>query len=99
MRLIYKVKNLNQVEVNLTVFAAKRKKLLLKVVFPLFALFLLSRGLFVSDAYAYLDPGSGSVIIQVIIGALVGVGITLKVFWMKLKYKLLGKFAKIKDDE
>lgn len=65
---------------------------------PLFIL-LLSGGLFISDAYAYLDPGSGSVIIQAIIGALVGVGITLRVFWMKIKYKLMGKFAKTKDDE
>ena len=44
-------------------------------------------GIFVTDAYAYIDPGSGSMVIQVIIGALVGVGISVKVFWEKLKYK------------
>lgn len=49
---------------------------------------LLSRGLFISDAYAYLDPGSGSIIIQAIIGAFVGIGITLKIYWYKLKEKL-----------
>jgi hypothetical protein len=81
------------------VFSTKKKELLLNVVFPIVVLFLLSSELFVSDAYAYLDPGSGSVIIQAIIGALVGVGITLKVYWMKIKYKLLGKFTKTKDDE
>ena len=43
----------------------------------------------VSEAYAYIDPGSGSLVIQLIIGALVGTGITLKIYWYKLKEKLL----------
>jgi hypothetical protein len=41
----------------------------------------------VSDAYAYLDPGSGSIIIQAIIGALAGAAITLKIYWHKIKEK------------
>ena len=41
----------------------------------------------ISDAYAYLDPGTGSVIIQVLVGTLVGVGIALKIYWQKLKIK------------
>ncbi len=43
---------------------------------------------FISDAYAYLDPTSGSMAIQIIIGALAGIGITLKVYWYKIKEKL-----------
>ena len=42
----------------------------------------------VSEAYAYLDPGTGSVAIQALIGALVGVGITLKIYWYKIKEKI-----------
>jgi len=42
---------------------------------------------FIADAYAYIDPGTGTIIIQVIIGALVGVGITVKIYWYKLKEK------------
>ncbi len=42
-------------------------------------------GLFVSDAYAYIDPGTGSIVIQVLIGALVGIGITFKIYWLKFK--------------
>ncbi len=57
------------------------------ITFPLFILALLFRGLFVSDAYAYIDPASGSMFIQVIIGALVGVGITIKVYWAKIRFK------------
>lgn len=45
-------------------------------------------GFLISDAYAYLDPGTGSIILQSIIGALVGVGIALKIYWFKIKEKL-----------
>lgn len=55
----------------------------------LFALFAIAfQTLFVSDAYAYLDPSTGSMFIHVIIGAIVGVGVTLKVYWLKIKYKI-----------
>ena len=49
----------------------------------------LSFGFLISDAYAYIDPGSGSMIIQMLIGALVGVGITMKIYWYKIKEKFL----------
>jgi len=42
----------------------------------------------ISEAYAYLDPTSGSLIIQIILAALVGVGITVKIYWYKLKEKI-----------
>ena len=45
----------------------------------------------VLDAFAYIDPGTGSIVIQAMIGALVGVGITLKIYWYKIKEKLLKK--------
>jgi hypothetical protein len=34
--------------------------------------------------HAYLDPGTGSIIIQVAIAALVGGGILLRTFWKKI---------------
>lgn len=43
----------------------------------------------ISDAYAYLDPGSGSIIIQLLVGTLVGAGIVLKLYWEKFKMKFL----------
>ena len=45
-------------------------------------------GFFISDAYAYLDPGTGSIILQSLIGVLIGVAITLKIYWFKIKEKL-----------
>ena len=53
--------------------------------------------LFVSDAYAYLDPSSGTMAIQAILGGLIGVGIAVKVYWEKIKYKLSSKFLKPED--
>ncbi len=46
----------------------------------------------ISDAYAYLDPGSGSIIIQMLVGTLVGVGIVLKLYWQKFKMKFLKRY-------
>lgn len=68
-----------------------RIKIISSLLFPIFTILLLFRGFFVSDAYAYLDPGSGSIVIQAIIGALVGVGITLRVYWEKIKYTFSSK--------
>jgi len=45
---------------------------------------------FISNAYAYIDPGSGSLIIQMLIGTLVGLGITLKIYWHKIRMKFSG---------
>jgi len=36
-----------------------------------------------TPAYAYLDPGTGSLIIQGIIGAIAVFSITLKLYWYK----------------
>ena len=45
----------------------------------------ISLEIFIPSAWAYIDPGSASIIIQMIIRALVGGGVALKVFWSKIK--------------
>ena len=50
--------------------------------------------LFISNAFAYIDPGTGSMILQSLIGALVGVGIVLKVYWTKIKFAILDRKSK-----
>ena len=63
--------------------------------FALVGLFLFAFNEFlVSEAFAYIDPGTGSMILQSIIGALVGVGIVLKVYWTKIKYAILERKSK-----
>ncbi len=37
------------------------------------------------SAQAYLDPGTGGMILQAIVGAIVGGLITLKLYWAKIK--------------
>jgi hypothetical protein len=39
----------------------------------------------VNEAQAYIDPGSGSVILQSIIGALVGALALIKMYWGKIR--------------
>lgn len=34
---------------------------------------------------AYLDPGSGSFLIQMLIAGLIGIGFTVKMYWKKIK--------------
>ena len=39
----------------------------------------------VAPAYAYLDPGTGSMILQAIIGGIAVAGATLSVYWTRVK--------------
>jgi hypothetical protein len=41
----------------------------------------------ISDAFAYIDPSSGTLIIQMLAGALIGAGIAIRVYWQKIKMK------------
>ena len=49
------------------------------------------------DKLAYLDPGSGSFLIQLLIAALLGAGIALRASWGKVK-KLFGIKPKADED-
>ena len=63
--------------------------------FSIIGIFLFTFGeLFVSNAFAYIDPGTGSMILQSLIGALVGVGIILKIYWTKIKFAILDRKSK-----
>lgn len=50
-----------------------------------------------TSAYAYVDPGAGSLVIQGIIAAVVGVGVTLRLYWSRIRKRLTGKTSR--DDE
>ena len=39
----------------------------------------------------YIDPASLTVIVAMIVGAFVGAGMTLRVYWLKIKHKLFHK--------
>ena len=47
--------------------------------------------LIVTNAYAYLDPGSGSMMLQILLGGIVAAGFIIKARWYKLKSRLFNK--------
>ena len=46
---------------------------------------------FLLEMPGYLDPNSGMAILTLLMGAIAGVGMTLKLYWTKLKLKLFKK--------
>lgn len=55
--------------------------------------------LFPTAAFAYLDPGTGSFIIQGIIGAVVGGAFVIKLYWKRVKAALTGKPIEEEDPD
>jgi len=41
--------------------------------------------LFVEPAYSYLEPGTGSILVQLIMGGMAGVLIVIKLYWNRVK--------------
>ena len=63
---------------------------------PLLLLFSLSAAF---NSYGYIDPGTGSLIIQSIIGAIAAIGVTLKIYWHKLRLVFSKRQAAAKEDK
>lgn len=53
------------------------------------AIGMLTVGMLTSSAHAYLDPGTGSMILQVLLGGVAGVALAGKLYWHKV-LSLLG---------
>jgi len=51
-----------------------------------------------NNAHAYIDPGSGSIIIQAILGGIAAVGTTVTIYWSKIK-KFFSKNKKNSTDD
>ena len=54
---------------------------------------------FSTNAYAYLDPGTGSYILQVLIAAIVGGLFAIKPFWTKIKSFFIKSTPEEVEDE
>jgi hypothetical protein len=48
---------------------------------------LLLNGFSLIKISGYIDPGSATAIMAMIIGAIAGIGMTLKMYWFKIKHK------------
>ena len=47
-----------------------------------------------TSAHAYLDPGTGSYVLQMIIAGLVGTAFAVKLYWLRIKRFIVGIFSK-----
>ena len=54
--------------------------------------------LYIKNALAYLDPGIGSMLLQGIIATIAATGLTLKIYWQKIK-EFFNKKIKKKDKD
>jgi len=70
------------------------KKILTFLIFNIIAIFLI-----VTNSYAYLDPGTGSFILQAIIGFLAAISAGFLYYWTKVKNFFLKLFKKKSNDE
>jgi len=50
--------------------------------------------LFTSNAYAYLDPGTGSIILQAILGFVAAAIASISLYWTKFKLFMIRLFKK-----
>ena len=64
---------------------SKRHRISLSSKFLLFSILLTP-----SLAYAYVDPGSGSVIVTTVLGLIAAIGYTFRKYFYKLKRKIFG---------
>ena len=70
------------------------KNFLICLISNIIAIFLI-----VTNAYAYLDPGTGSFILQAIIGFLAALSAGFLYYWTKVKNFFLKLFKKNNNDE
>jgi hypothetical protein len=51
------------------------------------------------SVFAYLDPGTGSMLLQVILGGVAAVGVAIKLFWHKIRVAIgLGRKSDADDE-
>jgi len=50
-----------------------------------FLLLLALTSLFPTPAHAYLDPGTGSYLFQIMLASLIGAAFAIKTYWIKIK--------------
>jgi len=67
----------------------------MKDIIPLiFTIAVIMQMLLPQTAFAYLDPGTGSYIFQVLVATLIGGLFTVKMYWQKIKNFFISRFSK-----
>jgi len=52
-----------------------------------------------TNAHAYLDPGTGSMLLQSFIGAIAAAGMVLSIFWQRIKIAFYEGMEKLKGNK
>ncbi|MEJ2621829.1 MAG: hypothetical protein P8163_16710 [Candidatus Thiodiazotropha sp.] len=83
-----------------TIFMNKRNGFAAKLLTMMQA-WLISSLIFPATAFAYVDPGSGSVIVTTILGLIAAIGYTFRKYYYRVKRMIVGKNAEEnrQDDE
>ena len=74
-----------------------RKSLMFKMTCSMFML----SSIFAPGAHAYIDPGSGSVLLQLLLGGIAGIGVVAKLYWDQVKTRcrsLFGRAERSKEE-
>lgn len=61
---------------------------------PLLVIVALALISFPSKAFGYIDPGSGSYLLQIVVTGALGVGFAVKSFWSQIKSYVRGRFSR-----
>ena len=80
------------------IFMNNRKGMIASLLFAVQVL-LISNLVFPGTAYAYVDPGSGGVIVTTILGFIAAIGYTFRKYFYKIKRMFTGKKAEDEQKE
>jgi hypothetical protein len=61
---------------------------------PLVVVFVALFSLYPQKAHAYIDPGTGSMIIQILIAGFLGASFAVKAYWKKIKAFIVSRSSK-----
>ena len=70
----------------------------LNLIFGTWAFFLGIYLLSASNAFSYIDPGSGSYVLQILIASVLGILTLMKIYWSKLKTFFVSFLVKKPDN-
>ena len=72
-------------------------KLINKVIFLLISTLVIAL-IFARNSYGYLDPGTGSYILQIVLASALGLLFSVKIFWTRIKDFFRKVFARKSDE-
>ena len=54
--------------------------------------------IFVNQSYAYIDPGTGSMLVQAVLAAIVAVSVSIGIFWHRIRSFLDRLFNRTRNE-